>query len=121
MARRQRVDSVKGMVELMNNAAKGPPEMQSHIRIRDKDKPFLVAFRRVRADDELAGADIAMAAELARCQADIEAEQPILDTEETVLTNRMGSVIANPRCGIIDVLIKREAALVRSLRMAGVN
>jgi hypothetical protein len=67
-----------------------------------------------RCRDEWSAADLALAAQLARTQADIEAETRLLHAEGTLL----GAAI-NPRAVVVDQLIKRQLAMLRSLRMTG--
>ena len=75
---------------------------------------------RARARDEWSDADLVVAAQLARCQRDIEAESLMLDGEGSVIENQRGAPVMNPRHAVLEQLARREMALMRSLRMAGV-
>lgn len=60
-----------------------------------------------------------VAAQLARCQHDIEREQMSLDDEGTVVRNDKGTQVMNPRVAVLEQLARREMALMRTLRMGG--
>ncbi|MCR4300832.1 MAG: hypothetical protein NUV51_04410 [Sulfuricaulis sp.] len=117
--KRTRADSAQSAVKAMVDAAKGPPEVPGHVRMREGDAPFWDGIVRARAYDEWTGADLVVAAQLARTQADIEREQETLDCEGSVLKNERGTQVANPRVSILENLARREMALMRSLRMTG--
>jgi hypothetical protein len=103
----------------MVNAAKGDLQPPEHVKLREGDAPFWTGVVRARARDEWSEADLVVAAQLARCQADIEKEQVELDTEGTVVKNDRGTLVANPRVSVLEQLARREMALMRTLRMGG--
>lgn len=103
----------------MVDAAKGPPEVPAHVRLRDGDRPFWDGVIRARARDEWTDADLVVAAQLARCQRDIERESERLQDEESVLINARGTQVMNPRLSVLEQLARREMALMRTLRMGG--
>ena len=74
---------------------------------------------RARARDEWTAADLVVAAQLARCQHDIERESRTLDDEGSVLTNERGTKVMNPRHAVLEQLARREMALMRALRIGG--
>jgi hypothetical protein len=74
---------------------------------------------RARARDEWTEADLVVAAQLARCQADIELEQQLLNAEGSVVENMKGTQVMNPRVTVMEQLSRREMALMRTLRMGG--
>lgn len=112
--RKPRSDSTTAALFAIENARKPAPEPPIHAPLRDCDKPFWAAIVAGRGRDEWRNVDLVLAAQLARCQADIEREAAILDTEGTVLDGR-----ANPRAAVVEAMVKRELALMRSLRMGG--
>jgi hypothetical protein len=81
--------------------------------------PFWDGVLSARARDEWTAADLVVAAQLARCQADIERETETLEGEEYVITNPRGTAIVNPRLMALEGLARREMALMRTLRMGG--
>lgn len=74
---------------------------------------------RARARDEWTEADLVTAAQLARCQRDIEAESAALESEGSVVENARGTQIMNPRHTVLQQLSQRQLALMRSLGIAG--
>jgi hypothetical protein len=70
-----------------------------------------------RARDEWSKNDFIVAAQLARCQADIETESEIVDSEGSVVTNARGTQVMNPRHSVLEQLARRELALMRALAM----
>lgn len=119
MKRRSDANSVDAAVRAMVNAAKGTPAVPAHCRLRKGDLPFWLGVVRARALDEWTDADLVVAAQLARCQADIEREQELLDGEQTVIANERGTMVVNARVSVLEQFARREMALMRSLRMAG--
>lgn len=119
MTRRNRSDSVTQAIDAMGNAALPDLEPPAHCRLRDGDRPFWDGIVRARARDEWTEADLVVAAQLARCQSDIEREQAALDGETTVVENARGTVVVNARVSVLEQFARREMALMRTLRMGG--
>lgn len=112
--------TVDGAVRTMLAAALPVPEVPKHVKLREGDMPFWDSIVRARARDEWLGPDIVVAAQLARCQHDIEEESRLLDAEGSVIENQRGTPVMNPRHTVLEQLARREMALMRSLRLAGV-
>lgn len=119
MARSARADSVRNAVQAFVDATKAPPDIPRHVTLRDQDLPFWLGVLKSRTPDEWADADLVVAAQLARTQADIEVEQTLLAEEGTVIENSRGTPVPNPRVVVLENLTRREMALMRTLRMAG--
>ena len=117
--KRNRSDSAASAVNAMVSAAKGPPKVPAHVKLREGDQPFWDGVLCARARDEWTETDLVVAAQLARCQHDIEREQMSLDDEGTVLRNDKGTQVMNPRVAVLEQLARREMALMRTLRMGG--
>lgn len=117
--KRVRSDSAASAVKAMVNAALPQLELPGHVKLRDGDRPFWDGVLRARARDEWTEADLVVAAQLARCQADIELEQQMLTAEGSVVENMKGTQIMNPRVTVLEQLSRREMALMRTLRMGG--
>jgi hypothetical protein len=107
------------MIKAMADAAKGLPGIPAHVRLRDEDLPFWEGILRARARDEWIEVDLVVAAQLARCQRDIEVESLRLEGESATLKNKGGRWYMNPRLSALEGLARREMALMRSLRMSG--
>ena len=117
--KRTRADSASSAVKAMLDAAKGPPPVPEHVKLREGDAPFWDGILRARARDEWSDADLVVAAQLARCQRDIETQQEELDIEGSVVKNDRGTQVMNPRVSVLEQLARREMALMRTLRMGG--
>jgi hypothetical protein len=81
--------------------------------------PFWTGVVRAKTREEWTAADLVVAAQLARCQRDIEVESLALEGEGSVIENARGTVVMNPRHAVLEQLARREMALMRSLRMGG--
>ena len=117
--KRTRSDSADSAVQAMLDAAKGAILPPAHIALRERDWPFWAGVVRARARDEWSDADLVVASQLAKCQADIEVEQVKLDAESTVIPNDRGTMCVNPRVAVLEQYARREMALMRTLRMGG--
>lgn len=117
--KRTRSDSAESAVKAMVNAAKGDLKPPAHTPLRSEAMKFWPGVVRARARDEWIDVDLVVAAQLAECQACIEEESTRVRSEGTVVSNDKGTLVANPRMGILEALARREMALMRTLRMGG--
>lgn len=117
--RRQRSDSTEAIVKGMKDAAAPELVPPPHTRLRDTDMPFWRDIICARAREEWLPVDLVVAAQLSRCQNDIEIESQALQTEGSVIENQRGTMVANPRVNVLEQLARREMALMRTLRMGG--
>lgn len=117
--RKPRATSNDHAITAMLDAAKGPPPVPKHVKLRNGDQPFWDGVIRARAYSEWTQCDLVVAAQLARTQADIEREQSLLDEEGTTIENARGTIVANARVSVLENLARRELALMRSLRITG--
>lgn len=85
--------------------------------LRPCDVPYWDLIVRARARDEWEGPQIVVGIHLARCQADIESEQRLLDIEGSVIENARGTQVANPRAAILETLCRRQMALMRAMAL----
>lgn len=92
-------------------------EPPAHISLRDEDWAFWYGIVSVRAANSWNDSDLAKAANLARCQADIERLIAEVQQEGDVITNDRGTPIVNPKHNLIETLSRREVALSRSLHV----
>lgn len=81
--------------------------------------PFWPGVVRARARDEWTEVDLVVAAQLAQCQADMAEEDERLRIEGRVVKNDRGTPVMNPRTNVMEMLARREMALMRTLRMGG--
>lgn len=119
MVKRIRAESPLVSIEMMAEAAKELPRLPKHVTLRRRDKPFFNAILRARMRIDWPEYDLVVAAQLARVQADIEEQQPLLDAEGVVVANERGAMVKNPRIEVVEMLHKRELAMMRALRIAG--
>lgn len=115
--RKQRIDTVAGAVGAMENALAGPLEPPAHVRLRDGDRPFWDSIVSARARDRWDMADLEIAANLARCKADIERLQAEIDQEGDTIINARGTPIMNPKHSLLETLSRRAVALSRMLHV----
>lgn len=112
--KRARKDSIaeksKNFVEA-NKVVEPPP----HVQLREQDYPFWHAIIRARA--QWTDVDLVHAANLARCQADIEEAQRALDREGQVLMNAKGTPIMNPRFTILEQLSRRAVSISSKIQV----
>ena len=118
-AKKSRADTAASAVTAMLNASKATVSPPAHCKMRDGDEPFWIGVMHARTVDEWTEADLVVAAQLARCQHDIESQQIMLDDEGSVLVNDKGTQIMNPRVSVLEQLARREMALMRTLRIGG--
>jgi hypothetical protein len=119
MKKARKAGSVESAVKAMFDAASPGIEVPTHCNLRAGDMPFWQGIVRARAKDEWTEVDLVIAAQLARCQADIEREQLELDVEGTAVRNERGTIVVNARVSVLEQFARREMALLRSLRMGG--
>lgn len=117
--RKPRSDSAASAIDAMVNASKPLPEIPAHVRLDKKHIPFWDGIIRVRARSEWIETDLVVAAQLARCQYDIEKESELLESEGSVIENARGTCMMNPRHAVLEQLARREMALMRALRITG--
>ncbi len=110
-------DTARGAISAMLEASLDLPEAPKHVNLRDGDRPFWENILRARARSEWSEADLVVAAQLARCMADIEREQRLLDSEGTVVANDRGTMVTNPRFRAINELKQSQLATFRALTL----
>lgn len=117
MAGRKRSDSTHVKTQLVDDQDIAPPE---HVRLRDIDMPFWYALVRARVKDSWNTVDLQHAANLARCQADIERIQQEILEEGDTLTNDRGTVVLNPKHSLLETLSRRSIALSKHIQVHAV-
>lgn len=115
--RKQRIDTITGESALMRAAAKGVIQPPAHVHLRECDQPFWVSIVRARANSAWTDPDLEIAANLARCKADIERLQVEITAEGDVIENARGTPIVNPKHQLLETLSRRAVALSRMLHV----
>lgn len=108
--RRRRSDSASAAVAAAQSAALGPIEPPEHVTLRPQDLPFWIAIVQARPRDTWNDVDLASAANLARCQADIEALSARIDADGMIVGDK-----AHPACELVEKLSRRALALTRAI------
>ncbi len=86
-----------------------------HVQVSAAARPFYEAIVKARTD--WTDVDLAHAANLARCQADIEDCERLLKAEGTVIENNRGTPVMNPRHTALEQLSRRSVALSRMIQV----
>jgi len=100
-------------------ASQTPLSVPQHSKLSEDAVAYWSGIISARARDEWTELDLVVAAQLARCQADIERESVALGDEGSVVMNQRGTQIMNPRHTVLMQLSQRQCALMRALRMGG--
>lgn len=115
--KRARSDSTAAAIAAAKAVAAGPLQPPAHIKLREGDWPFWEAITRARARDTWNDVDLAKAANLARCQADIERITAELMNETDIIENARGTMVVNPKHALLETLSRREIALSRVIHV----
>ncbi|RMG71919.1 MAG: TerS protein [Chloroflexi bacterium] len=111
-----KVDTVKGQIETFN-AASCDIDPPKHVKLRETDLPFWYSVVRARAKNSWTDHDLEIAANLARCKADIERIQAELNEEGDTILNARGTVVMNPKHSLLETLSRRSVALSRIVQV----
>jgi len=114
---RVRSDSVTTAVNAAQAASVGPVKPLAHTPLRDCDYPFWDAIVLARAAGTWTNSDLVLAANLARCSADIVRLQVDLEVEGDVSFSVKGTPVVNPKHSLIETLSRRAVALSRALHV----
>lgn len=107
-------------LKAMQNAAKDDLRPPAHVQLSAEAEPYFADIVRACARDEWNEMRLTVAAQLAECMADQQAEADILRmVEGRVIENQKGTPVANPRMAVVEQLARRQMALTRTLQMGG--
>ena len=112
--KKNRIDSASEQGEMMRTKSPDPPD---HITLRPGDLPFWKSVVRARDYASWTDIDLAHAANLSRCLADIESLQREITAEGDTLTNAKGTQVVNPKHTLLETLSRRSVALSRMLHV----
>jgi hypothetical protein len=87
------------------------------VKLREGDLPYWQTVTRARALSEWTETDLLHAANLARCQADIERISGEIAIEGDTITNARGTEVLNPKHSLLEVLSRRAVSLSRLLQI----
>lgn len=115
--RKTKTDTTAGAIATAQAALAGVIKPPAHVTMRPTDMPFWNDIIRARAREMWTDIDLVMAANLARCLADVEKLQGELDKEGPTVKNQKGTSIANPKFAAITQLTDRMMRLMRLLHV----
>lgn len=115
--KRNRSDSAAAAIAAARAVVEGPLEPPAHVKLRPGDRPFWDAVVCARARDTWNDVDLSKAANLARCQADIERITEELIDEDDVVYNSKGTLVVNAKHTLLETLTRREIALSRAVHV----
>jgi hypothetical protein len=112
----KRSDTIAGQVDKFRQASQSidPP---AHIQLREGDRPFWDSVVRAREASTWSQNDLELAANLARCKADIERLCKEIGDEGDVVESARGTQIVNPKHTLLETLSRRAVALTRLLHI----
>lgn len=116
-SKKKRIDSAIGQQEIIQKSLSSEVQIPHYVELRDCDMPFWYAITRARAKSEWKEHELILAAQLARCQADIEIEQEKLYLEGTTTENARGTPVTNPRFGAIAQLKAIQLSTLKALSL----
>jgi hypothetical protein len=105
------------MVDATMSVLEGDITPPDHVKLREGDQPFWLDIVRARARKEWRGPELQVAANLARCQADIERIALEIDVEGDTIENAKGTEVVNPKHALLEVLSRKSLALMRILQI----
>ena len=114
MAGRNRADSVHNKTQNFVEEDLAPP---AHLKLRKADLPYWQAIVRARARNTWNVVDLQHAANLARCQCDIERIQKEIAKEGDTLVNDRGTKVLNPKHALLETLTRRSIALSKHIQV----
>lgn len=118
-AKRPKSDTAAAAVSAALAAAKGLLQPPQHVSLPGEALKYWPGVVCARARDDWTEVDLVVAAQLAKCQADMAEEDAALDLEGKVIKNDRGTPVMNPRTAVMEQLARREMALMRALRIGG--
>lgn len=101
------------------NAAMAPLDPPASYPLRESELPFFADILLARSRDDWREVDLQLAAQLARCMADIRREEERLYGEDSVQMLDNGKTVENPRIGVIARYKAIQGSLMRTLQLGG--
>lgn len=112
-----RQDSAAGAVRIFKSASTDV-ELPEGITLRnDEERVIWGQFSRARAVDSWRAFDLVLIAKLVRIEYDIRMFQRQLEEQGPIVTSPRGTPIENPIYRIIDMLLRQQLAIIRSMSL----
>lgn len=117
--RTARVDSVAGALAANANALIRPPDLPTHLTLREQDVPFWDDILRARAVDEWGRVELVLAWQLAQIQGDIKTGRALVESGNRKKMEDAGFPSVRAASAHVGGLIAQQLGLMRSLVMVG--
>ena len=88
------------------------------VTLRDDDERVIWGqFSRARAREDWRDMDLILLTKIVKMESDIRKHQAALDETGVLLENKRGTMVANPLLTVIDMLERRQMAVIRSMSL----
>jgi hypothetical protein len=88
------------------------------VTLRDDDERVIWGqFSRARAREDWRDMDLILLTKIVKMESDIRKHQAALDQTGVLLENKRGTMVANPLLTVIDMLERRQMAVIRSMSL----
>ena len=88
------------------------------VTLRDDDERVIWGqFSRARAREDWRDMDLILLTKIVKMESDIRKHQATLDEAGVLLENKRGTMVANPLLTVIDMLERRQMAVIRSMSL----
>lgn len=108
--RRARSDSAAAAIAATQAAALGPLPPPAHVTVPAAAMPFWNAIVTARPRGTWGDVDLASAANLARCQSNIETLEALIERDGLIVGDK-----PHPACELVEKLSRRALALTRAI------
>lgn len=112
-----RVGTPEAQAKAFQDAYAGDVQPPKEVQLIDAQMPIWRALVRARARDEWTEIDKFHCANLTRCLFDVERISAELRAEGDVIANGRGTLVANPKHALLEVLSRRAVALTKLLHL----
>ena len=95
-----------------------PVPLPEGVTLRDDGEHVIWGqFSRARARDDWRDMDLILLTKIVKMESDIRKHQAALDKTGVLLENKRGTMVANPLLTVIDMLERRQMAVIRSMSL----
>tara|TARA_R110000803_G_scaffold72752_4_gene136474 strand:- start:8838 stop:9314 length:477 start_codon:yes stop_codon:yes gene_type:complete len=105
--------AVKGFQGLIEDVQ--PPE---GVELRNEQEMIIWRqFTRVRTREDWRDMDLILLSKIVKMEADIRKHQETLDRSGIIIQNKRGTLVTNPLLNVVDMLERRQMAVIRSMSL----
>jgi hypothetical protein len=119
MSQKTRPDknSVTAAVNGFQGAIEDVP-MPEGVELRNEQEMIIWRqFTRARAREDWRDMDLILLSKIVKMEADIRKHQETLDRSGILIQNKRGTLVTNPLMNVIDMLERRQMAVIRSMSL----